>query len=293
MCNSVTSLQIGFPVKTGVVLALPPTTQPLFFGSTSLVSCRRHFKICMCLQIYGLYIKYSMMTVNWHCLCGRLSPNQCKNKSTNSQGYMFAAVNPASNPTYIWKTRNGPVSLESLMQKRKKYETWKFRAEKHHFCCSRRQMLADIEQWSEQESMFPHIPKNQSNANWLLHLQLGCFSGLVQLLGLERVLLIIRRASSLCWLADEETIAAPHFTFRGCPSEEPDKPPQLGSDSKADYHFHPSTEKKKNQKKWKKKKIFKAMQLWGKVLEPGTETAFGIKAPCLFGIHCQGPSEEM
>lgn len=43
----------------------------------------------------------------------------------------------------------------------------------------------------------------------------------------------------------------------------------------------------------KEKKIFKGVQQWGKVLEPGTETASGIRSPCLLGIHSRGPSEEM
>lgn len=87
------------------------------------------------------------------------------------------------------------------------------------FGCSKTQMLADIERWSEWGSMFPHFPKYQSGmlidyfaCSWVVF-QVWC-----SCLVLKRVSPIIRRDSSPCWLADEETIATPHFTFRGCPS---------------------------------------------------------------------------
>lgn len=141
---------------------------------------------------------------------------------------------------------------------------------------------AVVERWCEQGSMFPHFLKN---TNWLLCLQLGCFSGLMQLLGLERVLLIISRASSLCWLAAEETITTPHFTFWGCPRS-PTNRRSWEVTQKQIITFIPPLKKKE-------KKIFKAVQQWGKVLEPGTETAFRVRAPCLFSVNYQGPSEEM
>lgn len=136
--------------------------------------------------------------------------------------------------------------------------------------------------------MFTHFPKNQSDANRLLSLHLDCFSGLVQLLGPERVLLTIRWASSLCWLAEGETIATPHLTFRWCPRS-PTNRRSWEVTQEEIITFIPGLKKVK--KKWRKK-IFKAMQQWGKILEPGTEAAFGIREPTLFGIQCQGPSEE-
>lgn len=160
------------------------------------------------------------------------------------------------------------------------------------FGCSKTQMLADIERWSEWGSMFPHFPKYQSGmlidyfaCSWVVF-QVWC-SCLVLRESRPSLGEILRcadwqtRRPSPLLISHSEGVRVARQTAA------------VGKWLKSRLSLSSRRCKKIKMKKWKKQKIFKAVQQWGKVLEPGTETAFGIRAPCLFGIHCQGPSEEM